>query len=365
MTGLALSEALPLAAPWARAPRDGHTERIHSGLSRSPLMRLKLPTLPKIDVATLRANAPSVVTGILVLALTVTGVQLGRSALGWWHEAHTSGANPLPTVSAATAPVVDAGAIADAHLFGSAVAGSVAAAPVSAVPLVLVGTIAFENPAAGFAIIGESAAAARFVRAGGAILAGTTLVSVFRDRVMVERGGTLQAVILPRELPPGMFVENTSDPSIASDGSATPVNLTLGSGANGRRRNKRQAAEESRAMYEFPPELGRAAQLSTVIVDGRLRGYKLEPGKDPAVFKALGMQSGDVIIAINTLPVWHPEARLALANAMLPGNEVEIAVARGTGYTELTVDGKRLAGMTLSDYNPLAKRPGKAPRPTK
>jgi general secretion pathway protein C len=271
----------------------------------------------------------------------------------------------VPTVTSAATPSFDASAIANAHLFGSAVDGSAAAAPVSAVPLVLVGTIAFENPAAGFAIIGESAAAARFVRAGSTILAGTTLVSVFRDRVMVDRGGTLQAVILPRELPPGMFVANTSDASSATDGSATPMNLTLGSGASGRRRDKRQAAQETRAMYEFPPELGRAAQLSTVIVDGRLRGYKLEPGKDPAVFKALGMQSGDVIIAINTLPVWHPEAQLALANAMLPGNEVEIAVARGTGYTELTVDGKRLSGMTLSDYNPLAKRPGKAPRPTK
>ena len=36
------------------------------------------------------------------------------------------------------------------------------------------------------------------------------------------------------------------------------------------------------------------------------------------------------------------------------------------GYSaELTVDGKRLAGMTLNDYNPQRNRPGKAPRPTK
>lgn len=365
MTALALSGGKAWAAPWSRAPRDGHTERIHSGLSRSLLMRLKLPTFPTLDAASLRANAPGVVTGLLVLALTVTGVQFGRSAVAWWQGAHTGRAAAAPTVTTATTPEFDASAIANAHLFGGPVAGEVAAAPVSAVALVLVGTIAFDNPAAGFAIIGETAQTARFVRAGSAIMAGSTLVSVFRDRVMVDRGGTLQAVILPRELPPGMFLANTSEPSVAADGAATPTRLTLGSGAGGRPRNKRMAAAETQAMYDFPPELGRAAQVSTVIVDGRLRGYKLEPGKDPAAFKALGMQTGDVVIAVNGYPVWHPEGRLAMVNAMLPGEQIEIAVTRGTGYTELTVDGKRLAGMTLSDYNPQRNRPGKAPRPTK
>jgi general secretion pathway protein C len=328
-------------------------------------MRLPTLTLPKIDAASLRANAPALITGLLVLALTVTGVQLARSAVAWWQEANTTGATTLPIASAATVPVVDPSAIANAHLFGSPVAGEMAIAPVSGVPLVLVGTIAFENPAAGFAIIGESAQAARFVRAGSAIMAGSTLVSVFRDRVMVDRGGTLQAVILPRELPPGMFIADANDPAVDAGGQAAPVNLSLGSGGGGRPRNKRMAAAETQAMYDFPPELGRAAQVSTVIVDGRLRGYKLEPGKDPKVFKALGMQSGDVVIAVNGYPVWHPEGRLAMVNALLPGEQIELAVTRGTGYTELTVDGKRLAGMTLSDYNPQRNRPGKAPRPIK
>lgn len=365
MTALGLSEPLRLSTVWSATPQDGHTERIHSGASRSRSMRLKLPSLPKFDVAILRANAPKVVTALLVLALSMTGAQVGRGVMAWWQGANTAGPATIPTVTAAATPEVDIGAIVNAHLFGSPTAGAVAATPVSAVPLVLVGTIAFENPTAGFAIIGESAQAARFFRAGSAIIAGTTLVSVFRDRVMVDRGGTLQAVILPRELPPGMFIANSSSPIAGAEGQAAPMSLTLGGTSAGRRRHKRVAAAETQAMYDFPPELGRAAQVSTVIVDGRLRGYKLEPGKDQAAFKALGMKSGDVVISVNGYPVWHPEGRLALVNALLPGEQIEVAVARGTGYTELTVDGKRLAGMTISEASPVRARPGKAPRPTK
>ena len=269
-------------------------------------MRLKLPTLPKIDVATLRANAPSVVTGILVLALTVTGVQLGRSALGWWHEAHTSGANPLPTVSAATAPVVDAGIIANAHLFGG---GEISNAVADAEPpaLFLAGTIAFDDPTSGFAIIGESTDTARFRSVGSEISPGLLLKAVFRDRVLVGQGDSSFAIRLPSKLAAGM----------ASLYSALPT------GGDGQLVGN---------VFAFTPTYD----------EKTLVAVKLTPGLDTATFQALGLRAGDSIAEFAHQNITDPaESLWSLANIQ-PGEEIEITVMRNGGYIDMTVDGTQV-----------------------
>lgn len=329
---------------------------------------MQLPTayFPSPSAAGLRAHAPLMVSCLLLLALAVVSVRLVSAAVDWRHDARTTTGGALsPTATLPAATEANAVNIVESHLFGLPTAGMDVAAT-RAAPLFLVGTIAFEDPAAGFAIIGASAPTARFVRAGSAIVPGSLLVAVFSDRVMVDHDGQHEMVILPRELPPGMFVANVTDPAAGMNDAPSPVSLTLGGGGGRRRLNKRESAAKTQAMYDFPTELGNAAQVSAVIEAGELRGYKLEPGKSPAAFKALGMLSGDVVIAVNGYPVWHPEGRLALVNALLPGEQIEVSVARGTGWTDLTVDGKKLAGMTLTvETNPLLKRPVKTPRVTK
>ena len=68
----------------------------------------------------------------------------------------------------------------------------------SQMPLVLVGTIANTDPELGYAIIGESSAAAKVYAVGKTITGGTKLHSVYPDRAIIDRGGKLEALLLPK-----------------------------------------------------------------------------------------------------------------------------------------------------------------------
>ena len=68
----------------------------------------------------------------------------------------------------------------------------------SSMPLVLAGVLATEDPKQGMAIIGESAQAAKVVAVGQQVPGGAQLHSVYSDRAIIDRGGTLESVFLPR-----------------------------------------------------------------------------------------------------------------------------------------------------------------------
>src|SRR5262245_21578006 len=95
----------------------------------------------------------------------------------------------------------DLNTIVDAHLFGVAAVGNVdpSDAPATQMSLVLVGTIAQTDPEQGIAIIGESSANARVYTVGKTITGGTKLHSVYPDRVILDRGGKLEALLLPKQ----------------------------------------------------------------------------------------------------------------------------------------------------------------------
>ena len=93
-------------------------------------------------------------------------------------------------------------AIVNAHLFGEANAPAAGSTDPNAVaatqmPLVLVGTIAHTDPEKGYAIIGENAAVAKVYGVGKTITGGTKLHSVYPDRAIIDRGGKLEALLLP------------------------------------------------------------------------------------------------------------------------------------------------------------------------
>src|SRR5687767_2241856 len=144
---------------------------------------------------TVLARAPQVVTFVLALALA--------AQLAFIVVAMTSRSRQAPPPVAVTAPVpqLDIGGLVNAHLFGDAAvqaSGDAANAPPSSMPLVLAGVLATEDPKLGMAIIGESAQAAKVVSVGAQVPGGAQLHSVYADRAIIDRSGTLESVFLPR-----------------------------------------------------------------------------------------------------------------------------------------------------------------------
>ena len=109
---------------------------------------------------------------------------------------------------------VDVASIANAHLFEAppiaAPAQDATNAPQSSLPLVLVGIISADDPQNGLAILGENAAAAKVYAVGDNVPGGAKLHSVLSDRVVIERNGALESLMLPRQLQSGAAPPSTT-----------------------------------------------------------------------------------------------------------------------------------------------------------
>src|SRR5690242_147511 len=154
----------------------------------------------------LLAHGPRIATWVLALALGVQAALIVTDL---------TGGKPLPGSDAPPPPPappqrhVNIAMVANAHLMGNAASeakptGDAASAQPTSIPLVLTGVIAADKPENGLAILGENAANAKVVAVGQPVPGGAKLHSVYSDKVILDRNGTLESLNLPRQAGPGL-----------------------------------------------------------------------------------------------------------------------------------------------------------------
>src|SRR2546430_8136376 len=157
-----------------------------------------LETRPPRDrwSARLRRDGRRIATWILVIALAVRAALILTDLAA----AGRSGAGAPARHAPVRSRLVDLAAITNAHLFGAAPALNQegANAPQTSMPLVLTGIIAGNDPQNGLAILGQSAQTAKVYAVGDGVPGGAKLHSVYNDRVVIDRGGRLESLSLPR-----------------------------------------------------------------------------------------------------------------------------------------------------------------------
>jgi len=266
---------------------------------------------------------PLAVSALLVLLLAWQLVQLAWTLLG-------AGSNvlpPAPAVAPAAGPLaqaVDVGSIVNAHLFGEAnapAAGSTDPNSVAAtqMPLVLVGTIANTDPTLGYAIIGESAAAAKVYAVGKTISGGTKLHSVYPDRAILDRGGKLEALLLPKKFTGGGM--SAAAPAVA------PM---LGD------RLRDLASSNMTAITDI-------LRPQPVFANGQQRGYRVYPGRNRAQFNRLGLLPGDMVTAINGTPLDDASRGMEILQTMNTASSVMMTVERNGESIQVNVNNAQLA----------------------
>lgn len=273
--------------------------------------------------------APQIVAG-----LAVVGIAWQAARLTWLlftpGPAATSTLAPHSAAPQAASTALDPQVIANAHLFGTAATGSGAAADPSNLPatqmsLVLAGTMALDDPEAGFAIVGENAANAKFYRVGTAINAGVRLHSVYADRVIIDRNGSLETLVLPRGVP-------SSAPVPAARNVLTSNNLV---GENLRR-----------IVTSNPNALGELLRAQPVFSNGVQKGYRVYPGRDRQQFTRLGLQPGDLVTAINGSALDDPNRSGEILNTLISSSTAQVMVERNGASQQLTLD---MAQISLPD----------------
>lgn len=269
-----------------------------------------------------RLALPYGVSVLLVVAIAWQLVQLT-----WLILAPAESTSHTAASAASTTPraqPIDVQRIARARLFGSADAPAPGQtdlnAPQTQMNLRLAGTIASDDPAKGYAIIGESGGPAKFYSTGDAVPGGARLHAVYADRVIIDRSGQLESLTLPR-LNPNPRASMAPPPAMPS-----------------------QFAENLRRIAETNPgALAEVIRPQPVFAGGVQRGYRVYPGRNRQQFAQLGLRPGDLILSINGTPLDDPNRGAEIFSTLGSSGRVSVSIERNGQTQDLTLNTAQIA----------------------
>jgi general secretion pathway protein C len=235
---------------------------------------------------------------------------------------------------------VDVQAIIAAHPFGIAPRPTQdeSSAPQSSANLVLAGTIATQDPKHGIAIISDGGPSK--VYSVGDNIGGAALHSVYLDHVILDRGGALETLTLPRLLlaggAPAARRQIGADPN-------TAVNL-----------------ENVRRMVQQDPGLLNEVMRTVASYDnkaGKLRGFRVYPGRNRSAFNGLGLRPGDLVTAINGTTLDDPQHGQEIFNTIQSSANATVTIERGGQTIDVSMNIAQVASEASKD---LAAAPAAA-----
>jgi general secretion pathway protein C len=300
--------------------------------------------------SSLLARAPQVLTFVLALALAA---QLAFIVVAMTSRSRQ--AAPPPLAAAPPPPQLDVGGLVNAHLFGNAAvqaSGDAANAPPSSMPLVLAGVLATEDPKEGMAIIGESAQAAKVVAVGQQVPGGAQLHSVYSDRAIIDRGGTLESVFLPRQTGGGVV---GPAPAPMPSASAAPEG------------NEAMIDRMRKLVNDDPGLLSQVMRPQPVFAGGEMKGFRVYPGANRQAFSRMGLRAGDMVTAINGTPLNDKDRAQEIFGTLGSSTDARVTITRNGRQQELvlniaqiTAEAERIGGG--SDGNiPIEQAPEPVP----
>ncbi|HEU4623998.1 MAG TPA: type II secretion system protein GspC [Steroidobacteraceae bacterium] len=280
-----------------------------------------LANLPPPDRwrALMLQHGPRIATWVLALALGVQAALIVTDLTGGKASGRSASSAPIPPPAPST-PRVNAAAIANAGLFGApkpTVNSNAAEARPTNIPLVLTGVIAAADPRNGLAILGENAAAAKVYAVGDIVPGGVKLHSVFSDRVILDRDGTLESLALPRQST-GMAMAPPPQQNLPTE---NPI------------------AERMRQLITSEPSvITDIMRPQPVFAQGKQRGYRVYPGRNRQAFTRLGLRPGDLVTAINGTPLDDPARGQEIFSTLGSSSEAHVTVMRNGKQQDLTLN---------------------------
>ncbi len=232
-----------------------------------------------------------------------------------------------PAATSQARPSAELGTLTNSHLFGEAreeapppVTAAVDA-PETTLSLTLTGILA--GGPKGQAIISANRGPEKTYHVGDAIdnADGATLHAVEADRVLLNRNGTLEALRLPEQLS-----ANTPRPS-------TPALPPAATQPNG---SLRQVISDNASR------LTDIVRLAPHVQEGKVVGFRVNPGKDRATFDALGLQPGDVVTDINGTVLNDPGQGLQVFESLGESTQANVTVLREGAPQTLVIDTTQL-----------------------
>ena len=239
---------------------------------------------------------------------------------------------PPPQIAqseATTGSSVDVQRIVKAHLFGEAT--KVEADRVMTIPkesyenlaetrlsLTLKGTIASPNSENSVAIISHGRNEEKIYMVRDLVTQGTTLHAIYTDRVVLNRGGVLENLRLPREFPEGGATNRGSRMTTA------------------RTASNNSAKSIQNIVAKNVTKLADVIRPTPYYVSGEMRGYRVYPGRNRKHFTELGLRPGDLIKDIDGAALTNPQQASQVFQSLGDKQQVSVTVERN-GQREVLI----------------------------
>jgi general secretion pathway protein C len=267
---------------------------------------------------------PPAVTAVLVVAIAYQLASITWLLVPSAPQTVVPVARPAGGSGPAAVPGLDG--LKSSHLFGEAkeqaapVAESVVDAPETTLSLALTGILAGGSTPQ--AIISANRGPEKTYHIGDTIdnADGATLHSVEADRVLLNRGGRIEMLRLPEQL----------------SGSAPRPAAALAPPAAQPNGSLRQVISENASR------LSDIVRLAPHVQEGKVVGFRVNPGKDRATFDALGLQPGDVVTDINGTVLNDPSQGLQVFEALGETTQANVTVLRDGAPQVVVIDTTQL-----------------------
>lgn len=246
-------------------------------------------------------------------------------------------AQPVPLAppinAAVDAPRNSAGSVDIETLVGWHLYGEVGAQPHSVaveeeaqadttLNLQLLGVISASEPTQARAFILVDGKQQQFAIGEALPGAGKVVLSkVLVDRAIIDNNGRLETLWL---YDPALNSRQPQANSPSADSAATTVDMRTDAQVTTLAQNYRQQ------LYQDPSSLADVIQVAPAMEAGKLLGYRVSPGRDPAQFVKFGLKPGDIVTSVNDIALDDPQRAMELYNVIRTARDASISVRRGS-----------------------------------
>jgi general secretion pathway protein C len=196
-------------------------------------------------------------------------------------------------------------------------------APDTRLKLKLSGVLASDDKYHARAIIADQGGKEEQYAIGDNLPGGAELSEIYPDRVILKRGGRYETLRLPTDGKSGGNIAALAN----TRASATPAERLREVRANIRK--------SPRSLYD----LVRTSQQTDE--SGNVIGYSVAPGRNPALFEEVGLESGDVVIEVNGKVLSEPANGTEALKSLTSGEAVTVKLLRGGQEHILTLDAQQ------------------------
>lgn len=228
--------------------------------------------------------------------------------------------------------------IADHHLFGVV---AVKKAPVVVTPskqvvtevaptrlnLKLHGIVAYKNRKNGFALISSSGKSQKVYGKGDTIQEGVTVSAIFSDKVTLNNRGKIEELILP--------VKETEQAKVKKQ--ARKVKRFPNPMGKQTLINKQQNAKEidlgafrQEVISTSPKKILEIMAPAPAMKNGKLIGFRIQPGRDRKLFRQLGFHPNDVVIEVNGITLNDASKGAMVLAELSQASELSVKILRGS-----------------------------------